>query len=457
MPVDDPLHGSNIQALVNSPREDLDIEYKSWLDLGDRPGRAILAKSLAALANHGGGFLVFGFDDETDREPRIQPQSDCEFDLRFYGEDEINGFVSSFCSLPFHCKVDRVSGPTATEHVIVSVPKDIATPVAIEKVPGAVEDEIELWAIYIRKPGPKSEPARTPAEWDPLLQRCMQARKDELVRAFREIAQYFGGEAERIVDTLEVSIAEPLEAEMLTRFQGRVSAEGNASADLYSNGHWTASVAFLEPSKVPTLPKLREALEVATGNDTGWPVFLARPLRDYALEPRDGGIERWFSDLGDDPSDGDFWRVEPDGKAFLLRGYQEDGPQWGAEPGSELSGILPIWRTGEVFRWASRMSEIFGSDRIEVRFRWSGLKGRTLTTRHANRYASPWDRVCQDEAASSSVETSVNEINNDLSELVNRTLVPLYEKFAFFEMPPATVDTEINELAQTNSGRTLRG
>ena len=50
--------------LVN-PTEDLDIEYKGWLDLRKNPDRANLAKAVIALANHGGGVIVLGFEDRS--------------------------------------------------------------------------------------------------------------------------------------------------------------------------------------------------------------------------------------------------------------------------------------------------------------------------------------------------------------------------------------------------------
>ena len=49
-----------LQELVDAPRERLDVEYKAWQDPTDGEASAKLAKHLCALANLGGGFLVFG-------------------------------------------------------------------------------------------------------------------------------------------------------------------------------------------------------------------------------------------------------------------------------------------------------------------------------------------------------------------------------------------------------------
>jgi hypothetical protein len=46
-----------LSDLLHSPREALDIEIKAWLELSDPNRRAVLAKGIIALANHGGGYL----------------------------------------------------------------------------------------------------------------------------------------------------------------------------------------------------------------------------------------------------------------------------------------------------------------------------------------------------------------------------------------------------------------
>ena len=52
-----------LQPLLGEPREDLAAEYKTWLDLTINDHKAVLAKAAIALANHGGGFIIVGFDD----------------------------------------------------------------------------------------------------------------------------------------------------------------------------------------------------------------------------------------------------------------------------------------------------------------------------------------------------------------------------------------------------------
>ena len=55
---------SNFEDIIEFPEETPQNEYKSWIDLDDPIVRANIARHLAALANHEGGHLVFGFQDD---------------------------------------------------------------------------------------------------------------------------------------------------------------------------------------------------------------------------------------------------------------------------------------------------------------------------------------------------------------------------------------------------------
>ena len=41
---------SDLQPLISEPREDLAVEYKTWLDITQEKGKATLAKACIALA-----------------------------------------------------------------------------------------------------------------------------------------------------------------------------------------------------------------------------------------------------------------------------------------------------------------------------------------------------------------------------------------------------------------------
>ena len=60
----------DLQDLVDNPPENLEIDLKDWIDLTSDVARASIARHIAALANFGGGYLLFGFQD--DRTPPLR-------------------------------------------------------------------------------------------------------------------------------------------------------------------------------------------------------------------------------------------------------------------------------------------------------------------------------------------------------------------------------------------------
>jgi hypothetical protein len=54
----------DLTELVSRPDEILAAEYKCQLDLSNNVSKAKFAKHVAALANFGGGHLVFGFNND---------------------------------------------------------------------------------------------------------------------------------------------------------------------------------------------------------------------------------------------------------------------------------------------------------------------------------------------------------------------------------------------------------
>ena len=88
----------DLQELVDSPNETLSVEYKSWLDLTDNAARAGLAKHIAALANHGGGTIVFGFNDDDMTNAGVNPYAAPT-------HDTIADIVRRYLEPPFQCDV----------------------------------------------------------------------------------------------------------------------------------------------------------------------------------------------------------------------------------------------------------------------------------------------------------------------------------------------------------------
>ena len=176
-----------IQDLIDNPQEALHIELKQWVDLStDNVARAKIARHLAALANNGGGYLLFGFKDDGTPET---PQS---IDPKYYSRDLISGIIDKYLSPPFQIEVFFVPrSPGGDVYPIVRVPSHGKVPIC-SKRNGPHDDKgkpqgIREGLYYIREPGPKSIEIRTAAQWHDVIHRCVINERDSLLKALGKL------------------------------------------------------------------------------------------------------------------------------------------------------------------------------------------------------------------------------------------------------------------------------
>jgi hypothetical protein len=436
-----------LRLLLEIPSETLSVEYKSWLALSDNSGRANLAKAAIAIANEGGGIIVLGMREDTAEGGALgsQPRP---ADLSRYSLDEINAAISRYTEPSFHCGLMFAIHPgSGQEHAFVIVPGGMTVPVMSRR---GCEGVIAAQRCYVRKPGPRSEEPFTAEEWRGVMERCLNARRENMLDAIRLIVQGRG-------DPLpQVNPDQPLDD-----FRSRARERWNTIvADLPAQdparmplGNYELSFELAGVVPAQGLAQLRSRLEEARRiKHTGWGPFVA--LNRQALQPRavDGQIEAWLGPDVDrfnrDSAHSDFWRAAPAGLLYLLRGYDEDSVER-IQPGTLLDVTMPIWRVGEAMLFASRFAQQFQPEDagIVVTCRYTGLQGRRLGAVEPGRYFSV-DRICHDSEVSLAARATATEMNDNLVEILHPMLAPLYERFGFFELPLALVRTEIERMRQ---------
>ena len=174
----------DLRDLVDSPVETPQKEYKSWLDLSDKIVRAKIARHLIGLANHGGGYLIFGFNSDLSPDPNVPN------DIKVhYNQDYLFGIVERYASPTFSCEVIVIESSKGSSHAIVSVPSHGEYPI-LTKNNGPEEEKriigVEKAKVYIRKPKPETAPITEPHEWIPIFDRCLVAK--EIARATTQSA-----------------------------------------------------------------------------------------------------------------------------------------------------------------------------------------------------------------------------------------------------------------------------
>jgi len=454
----DPAAGQRqVLQLVDQPREELAIELKRWVDLSEPTVRANIARELLALANHGGGYLIFGFTEEAEG---WSPAGPCPYLADRYSQDSINAICERHAEPGFHCSVQRVVSTGSNTHVVVGVPGDHRVPIRSKRAPegSALRDD----TYYVRRAGPQSAPVSSGREWDDLLRRCLRAQREELVESFRAIALALGSEGAREVAGL-VGGASGAASEQLADWEASCRERlemlvahylADEEPSRYAHGGWSAAYILNTPGESPSLSDFLTILGDVAGHETGWPPWWV-PTRD-GIRPRpvDGLIECWLAEPGAeepaglrmrDAAHSDLWLGDPHGRMSLFRGYQEDGGHARSESGMQIDVTLPTWRTGECLLHAQRLAERLESDTVHFMMRWTGLESRELVSWNSERDIRE-GRVSVQDTLVSSAQIDVTQISDALPEIVRDLVEPLYALFDFLQPADSFYSEELTKM-----------
>jgi len=193
---------AEIQDLIDRAAEALHLELKQWIDLTDPVVRAKSARHLAALANHGGGYLIIGMRDDGKLDPQ-QPD-----DLSGYSHDQITGIVDRYLSPTFQCDV-FIGSPTGADGkcVVIRIPSHGSVPVCA-KADGPHDERdrpqgIRIGEYYIRVPGPKSVAIESPEQWRSLIHRCVLNERQSLLESIARVLLSTDRSTEEAAPTLK--------------------------------------------------------------------------------------------------------------------------------------------------------------------------------------------------------------------------------------------------------------
>lgn len=445
-----------LQDLLVDPREDLDFELKNWLDLrNSNDDKATFAKAVLALANHGGGFIALGL---TEGDAGVEEAGGRPATFDGYSQDIVNGIVQNYSDPPFHCAVHLVENPAGAIFPIVIVPGDHRVPVRARRA-GPNGNTVQNNAIYIRKPGPRSEMPQSAQDWDDLLARCLRNRRADM---FDQIRDLIIGAVPQAEQPPEANRLDAWIAQSRQRWAELTRVLPENAGPRMPHGRYSFAYEISGESRQVAPAQLPEVLRRAVVRHTGWPPFWYPTREGIAPYPIDGAVECW---LGGDPqtppeerdaAHSDFWRIHPNGLAYLLRGYQEDGMeekrpgQAPAIPASAFDVTLPVWRTGEALLHARSLAANLFEGHTTIRFVaiFEGLSGRSLVS-IGNRRDIREGRISRQDSITLETHIDAQAIELNLPEIVHPLLSPLYALFDFFELPMRLV---ADELARMRAG-----
>jgi len=459
------INREQIEQLVKRPGESLVVEIKTWISPAEPAGQAKIIKGMIALRNRGGGYLVIGFDDKT-----LQQDGDgVPADVRSaFHVDVIQGLATKYASDTFEISVEFVEYQGLVHPVIV-VPPGVRTPVCAKAQLAGDGGKVlvERDAVYVRTLNSNNTPSTAKAQWkdwSDVVEICFDNREADIGRflrrhlagadpkALHEFATAISGNA-----SAQESVRARLEkilADGFARFQTVVKER---KVSLPKHGSWEVGLImdgeFLAPGGMEEFANL---LGSSNPSYTGWPVWLSsRQFPDKTKRPYvlDGAWETLIVAL--DPSSFthiDFMRQAPSGHFYSYRALDDDiVPGSNAPtPMTTLEPILPIIRTAEAIAVALAFAKALKANEqtsLEFMFRWTGLRGRVLSSwAHPGRSIFP--RTSQQDAMTSMVTVPLDTAPSSLGEYVKVALTPLYEVFEGFEVPGIVVDEQTEKLLE---------
>ena len=97
--------------------------------------------------------------------------------------------------------------------------------------------------------------------------------------------------------------------------------------------------------------------------------------------------------------------------------------------------------------FAARLARLYGDPpSIVIRCHFTGLQNRRLATADWFRIRVPDNLRCVDDEVTLETQATSAEIEDNLAEVLHPFLLPLYEQFAFYELPMELVRRELEGL-----------
>lgn len=440
---------ADIDDLIREPREALEIEIKEWLDLSEADHKALLAKEIIALANHGGGYILIGFREGNDGI--FSPARPRPVDLAAWSQDSVQGVIARYVDPGIQCRVwHRANALTGEIYPVIGVPGGHRAPIRA-KAGSPDSKRLVPHRIYIRRPGPSSEEPRTHEEWDTFFERIVQNRQAELLDAMRSIMAGILPRTTQSEPTLPDRLRN-FASDSTKRWEQLVAKLPKNSPPHFPNGHYDVALAIEGDFESKSLIELNEIIHSTVRNHSGWPPFLVLTRRPFRPQPIDGSIQCWIGPdtdgSYDKPAHHDFWRISPEGMFFTRRGYSEDGGYKNEVPGTTFDITTPTIRLGEAILQAVYIAQRLNAREANLlcQARWTGLAGRRLVSHgNPNRWVMGGRVIAQDQYEASET-VALSSLPGALPEFVHAMLSPLYQLFDFFDLRKQLVTQELSAL-----------
>ena len=454
------IEENQITSLLRQPSEGLQVEIKNWVDPRTDESIGKIIKTIFAIRNRNGGFLIIGFDDDTLLPGRYSLDQSVD---KLYHVDTIQALVSRYANSPFEVAVP-IRDRDGQLHPVIVVPEGVRVPAVVKRnlVANGSKKLLDLGDVYFRtllSNGTPSSARILPSDYPELMDICFENREADIGRFLR---RHLSGVDGPVVETLiGTGIAVPTKRlrersfSVIERgddaFKAEVDQSGVASELQRVQEALTMRVGLvLDPSKPGEVPTKEFMNKISASNPhySGWPTW--QDSRDFARETHrpyvlDGIWQALIVQLDRGWSKHvEFLRFDPVGQFSLQRVMQDDLSDK-VRLGTAMDVVLMIYRVAEVLAVGVSMARSLGWDpnaTAGFAFRWSGLNGRQLCSwTNPLRWSGGEGSQSRSGAAESYVEVPLKTPHSALAPHVGEAVAHLFVSFEGYTASLELIET----------------
>jgi hypothetical protein len=361
--------------LIHSLRQDhetRDVDYKAAMAWDTKAGKASccgVVKDILAMANSGGGLIIFGVDELPDKS--FQRSGAPSVMLPSWETTRVNNFVQTYADPPINVLVRRFTDNGLT-FIALDVPSFPNVPhICITDYP----KELLRFALYVRTANNESAPIGSSADFNVIIEQAVRNRGNMLMESMRSILV-----GANITPTIsdDERFAQQLQ-EIQERAQESYPTDWPTFTGFREASWWPA---HFEATRFP-LDALTPVVQKAHIDYHGWP-FLWYDLGHFDPVALQDAIESIVLPGGGVSHPFTYWQLRQSGLFYHREVMPESLYAYNNESSSLSVDIqLTTVYVAEAIDCMVRMGDALGlaSEDVTLRLCLVGVKGAALRTR----------------------------------------------------------------------------
>lgn len=206
-----------------------------------------------------------------------------------------------------------------------------------------------------------------------------------------------------------------------------------------NSGYMEITMALRDSKLNESQTHLLQSARASEINTFGWPIGVVMTnVEEFRPKPKADGI---VAEILTEDKTYDYWALRKDGSYYFLHSLFED-----SRVENRIFFNTRIVRITEALLHAVRLYtslNVQPDSRLLIGFRHGGLRGRLIGST-PNRLVMRSGRGAVEDEVSTEIETAIEKIEANLTDLVEQITTPLFVVFDFFEVQKSILEEIVN-------------